>query len=80
MAKPETSHATESAPTLSPTEIAVVRIGDAWSVIGCLGRWGRHAFRVDAEEAALRLAAQEARAGHAVTVLVQGVDGELRRL
>lgn len=59
---------------------SVVRVGDMWTIIARAKRWGRFAFRVDAEEAALRLAAKAAAEGRAVEVLVQGAWGEMTRM
>ena len=58
----------------------VVRLQDHWTIIAGGKRWGRFAFCVDAEEAALRLAGRAATDGYACEVLVQGVGGEMRRL
>lgn len=43
-------------------------------------RWGRFLYRVDAEEAALRLAAQSRAQGRDAEVLVQPRYGELQPL
>jgi hypothetical protein len=58
----------------------VVRLQDHWTIIAGGKRWGRFAFCVDAEEAALRLAGRAVTDGYACEVLVQGVGGEMRRL
>ena len=60
--------------------LSVIRISDGWTIIAGGKRWGRFSYQVDAEEAALRLAARAADKGDAVEVLVQGPFGELRRL
>jgi len=63
------------------TTLAVLRHGDGWRVYGPNGGWRRFAYKVDAEEAALRLARQAlAQADAQVEVLVQGPSGELRPL
>jgi hypothetical protein len=61
-------------------ELAVLRFRDGWQVVGPAGGWRRFAYRVDAEEAALRLAEQAAQRGGSVRVLVQDDAGELRPL
>jgi len=66
---------TEAALTL-----AVLRHRDGWRVFGPNGGWRRFQYRVDAEEAALRLAEQARRNQAEVTVLVQDRWGELRPL
>ena len=62
------------------TEFAVVRFIDGWRILAGARRWGRFSYRVDAEEAALRLAADARAGGRNARVLVQGSDGQLRRL
>lgn len=58
----------------------VVRLRDHWTIIANGKRGGRFPFRVDAEEAALRLAEGATAQGQASEVLVQGVGGEMRPL
>lgn len=58
----------------------VVRLRDHWTIIAGGKRWGRFPFRVDAEEAALRLAERARAEGQACEVLVQDVGGEMRPL
>jgi hypothetical protein len=61
-----------------PTEITVLRFPDGWWRLVTAGtQKGRFQYRVDAEEAALGLAARLAKAGHAVRVFVQQPFGEL---
>jgi hypothetical protein len=55
----------------------VTRLADQWAIEVDGRLWGRFLYRVDAEEAALRLAAREGGAGE---VLVQGAQGKLTRL
>ena len=62
------------------TEFAVIRFVDGWRILAGARRWGRFSYRVDAEEAALRLAADARAGGRNAQVLVQGSDGQLRRL
>jgi hypothetical protein len=58
--------------------IAVVRVKDSWRIVTSKGCWGRFLYRVDAEEAALRLADDARRdGGPAPQVLVQHRAGEL---
>jgi hypothetical protein len=59
---------------------SVVRSADQWTVIGLGRKWGRYAFKVDAEEAALRLALRTEADGEPAEVLVQEPWGEIRRL
>ena len=61
-------------------EIAVIYFPERWRIVAGRHRWGRYAFRVDAEEAALKLAARARRHGHEPAVLVQERHGEMRRL
>ncbi len=61
-------------------EIAVMYFPDGWRIVAGRHRWGHYAFRVDAEEPALKLAARAMRQGHEVAVLVQERHGEMRRL
>ncbi|MFN3511952.1 MAG: hypothetical protein ACK41C_02835 [Phenylobacterium sp.] len=58
--------------------LAVLRHRDGWCVFGPNGRWRHFGYRVDAEEAALRLARQADASGGPVQVLVQEPWGELR--
>ena len=60
--------------------LSVVRLADAWTVVVQGRRRGRFLYRVDAEEAALRLAARERRGGQSVQVLIQAPWGEMQTL
>lgn len=60
--------------------IAVLRFADGWRILAGRHRWGRYEYRVDAEEAALRLARQSRLRGRPLEVLAQDAQGELRRL
>ena len=60
--------------------IAVVRFRDEYRIVAVDGYWGHFRFRVDAEEAALRLSAKARVIGDKVDVLVQGTFGELSPL
>jgi hypothetical protein len=59
---------------------AVVRIADMYTITVEGRRWGRFGYRVDAEEAAIRLAEKARAAGARVEVLVQGPLGEVEPL
>lgn len=60
--------------------LSVIRFGDGWTLIANGKKWGRFAYQVDAEEAALRLSDRAARDGKPVEVFVQSPWGEMRRL
>jgi hypothetical protein len=61
--------------------LAVVRKADGWTIIVSGRSWGRFAYKVDAEEAALRLANQmRQQGGGEVQVMVQERWGELTPL
>lgn len=62
------------------TKFGVVRFGDGWTIIASGRKWGRFAFKVDAEGAALRLAQQAMDGGADVQVVVQGAWGEMTPL
>ena len=53
------------------SELMIARAADGWQLVSQGRNWGRFAYRVDAEEAALRLAATARLQGQAVTVLVK---------
>lgn len=61
-------------------EIAVMFFPDGWRIVAGRHRWGRYAFRVDAEEAALKLAVRAQRHGRELAVIVQERHGKMRRL
>lgn len=67
----------EEAATL---ELAVVHFADGWRILAGAGKWGRFPYRVDAEDAALRLGAQARDDGREVQILVQESYGRLRPL
>jgi hypothetical protein len=61
--------------------LAVVRKADGWTIIVGGRLWGRFSYKVDAEEAALRLAKQiRQQTGGPVEVMVQERWGELTPL
>lgn len=62
------------------SSLAVIYFTDGWRIVAGRHRWGRYRYRVDAEEAALRLAAKARARGAAIEVVVQDNRGELHRL
>ncbi|HTK35484.1 MAG TPA: hypothetical protein VL358_09390 [Caulobacteraceae bacterium] len=62
------------------TTFSVVRQGDAWTVVADGKRWGRFAYKVDAEETAIRLSTRAAADGGEPEVLVQTPWGEMAEL
>ena len=60
-----------------PLCLAVVRFRDGWRILAPNGRWGRFAYRVDAEEAAIRLARKARDTGRPVRIWVQDMCGQL---
>ncbi len=69
-------------PPVAPgvTTLAVLRQPGGWRVFGPNGGWRLFRYKVDAEEAAIRLAEQARSQGGDVRVLVQDACGELRLL
>lgn len=63
-----------------PLRLVVVHFPDGWRILGPHGRWGRFAYRVDAEEAAIRLAREARAEGREVGVWVQDMCGRLDAL
>ena len=61
-------------------ELAVVHFADGWRILAGARKWGRFPYRVDAEDAALRLGAQAREQGREVEILVQAQHGEMRPL
>lgn len=64
--------------TQPPISLAILRNSGGWRVISDGGMVGDYAYRVDAEEAALRFAAASRGTGKAVEILLQEPGGELR--
>lgn len=64
----------------APLCLAVVRFPDGWRILAPTGRWGRFEYRVDAEEAALRLARRARAEGRGVRIWVQDICGRLEGL
>lgn len=62
----------------SELTLVVERQGDGWCVLGPAGRWRRFAYRVDAEEAALRRAEQFRGTVARIVVVVRSDSGDLR--
>lgn len=60
--------------------LSVIRWTDVWTIVAQGKRLGRFAYRVDAEEAVLRLAARSVDEGQTVEVLIQNAWGEMRPL
>ena len=60
--------------------LIVPAYAEGWRIVTDRHRWGRYRYRVDAEEAALRLAERARLDGKEIEVLVQEPGGELRRL
>ena len=63
-----------------PLRLVVVRYEDGWRILGEKGRWGCYAYRVDAEEAALRFARKARAEGRDVRIWVQDLSGRLEGL
>lgn len=63
-----------------PLRLVVVRHADGWLILGEKGRLGRYAYRVDAEEAALRLARKARAQGREARIWVQDLSGRLEGL
>lgn len=61
-------------------QIAIVRFRDGWQIVAGEGSWGKFDYRVDAEEAALRLAERIRGEGREVQVLAQDVFGHVEPL
>lgn len=61
-------------------QIAIVRFEDGWQIVAGDGSWGRFGYRVDAEEAALRIAERIRGEGHEVAILAQDVFGHVEPL
>lgn len=60
--------------------LAVVRFPDGWRILAPQGRWGSFRYRVDAEEAAIRLARRARAEGREVRLWVQDICGRLEDL
>lgn len=64
----------------APLCFAVLRFPDGWRILAQHGRWGRFDYRVDAEEAAIRLARKARAEGRDVSIFVQDLCGRLELL
>jgi hypothetical protein len=63
-----------------PLRLMIVHFPDGWRLLAGQARWGRFDYRVDAEEAAIRLARQARNAGRDVSIWVQDMCGRLEGL
>lgn len=63
-----------------PLHLAVIRFADGWRILAEQGRWGRFSYRVDAEEAAIRLARKARAQGREAHIWVQDPCGQLQGL
>jgi len=66
--------------TSVPLRLMIVHFPDGWRILADEARSGRFEFRVDAEEAALRLARKAGAAGRQVSIWVQDMSGRLEGL
>jgi len=66
-----------SASAPEPLCLTIVHFPDGWRILANKERWGRFKYRVDAEEAAIRLARKAQEAGGQVTIWVQDLSGRL---
>ena len=64
----------------APTELTIVHFPDGWKILADGQRWGRFPYRVDAEEAAIRLREKIRREGGDARILAQGLTGEIRQV
>lgn len=62
------------------TEFTIVHFPDGWRILAGGKRWGRFPYRVDAEEAALRLVGKLRAEGGEARVLAQSPTGEIDQL
>jgi hypothetical protein len=60
--------------------LTIVYGPEGWRIMASEEPWGRFAYRVDAEEAALRLARQAREQGRDVEIWVQDLSGRLEGL
>lgn len=63
-----------------PISLVIVHFPEGWRILERKERWGRFEYRVDAEEAALRLATKLRAEGRAVDIWVQDPYGRLEGL
>lgn len=63
-----------------PLCLTIVHFPDGWRILAKHGRWGRFAYRVDAEEAAIRLARRARSSGREAVIWVRDVRGRLEGL
>ena len=68
-------------PSPEPVAFTIVHFPDGWRILLSDGRrWGRFPYRVDAEEAALRLIEKVRAEGGEARLLAQGLTGEIDQL
>jgi len=67
-------------PSTAPIEFTIIHFPDGWRILADGRRWGRFSYRVDAEEAALRLIRKLRAEGGEGRVLAQGLTGEIAQL
>ena len=65
---------------MSALRLTIVHTPDGWRIRARRGLWGRFDYRVDAEEAALRLARKARANGREVEIWVQDRTGRLEGL
>lgn len=65
---------------ISLTDLTIVHFPDGWRILADGRRWGRFPYRVDAEEAALRLRDKIRAEGGDARVLAQGLTGEIGQI
>jgi hypothetical protein len=70
----------QSALPSAAAELVIVHFADGWRILAAGRRQGRYRYRVDAEEAALRLQAKARANGEDLAIVVQDPRGELQRL
>jgi hypothetical protein len=70
----------QPAPPPAAAELVIVHFADGWRILVGGQRQGRYRYRVDAEEAALRLQAKARANGEDLAIVVQDPRGELQRL
>lgn len=65
---------------LTPVDLTIVHFPDGWKILADGQRWGRFPYRVDAEEAAIRLRDKIRGEGGDARILAQGLTGEIRQV
>jgi hypothetical protein len=67
-------------PPSDPVRFTIAYFPDGWRILTAGRPWGRFDYRVDAEEAAIRLARRARRAGRTAEIWVQDMSGRLEGL